>query len=226
MDCERLVPGILGQPTNALSSLVFVVAAGWIVLLALRGSREERAATIVFAMAVAVNGFGSFVYHGPQPSWGRWAHDVSIVAVLLFIVGHSWGPLRRWRTPPAIAAYLGVLALFGLGLALFRDASDPFAGALAAGAIGGHLMIRPRQPGRRRQEGWGLDRIAGRVALGAAALGVVAFLLGQTGSPWCAPDSWFQWHAVWHVLIAIALACYASATLSRGSRPAPRSDVA
>ena len=46
MDCEHIVSGMLGQPTNALSSLAFAVSAAWILVLVFRG---ERAVMIVFA---------------------------------------------------------------------------------------------------------------------------------------------------------------------------------
>jgi hypothetical protein len=53
------------------------------------------------------------------------------------------------------------------------------------------------------------------VGLAAIALGGVAFLLGRTGSPLCDPASVFQWHALWHVLVAAALVAYAYAIAGR-----------
>ena len=49
------------------------------------------------------------------------------------------------------------------------------------------------------------------MGLTAIAIGGIAFLLGRTGSPLCRPDSLFQWHALWHVLVAVALVAYAYA---------------
>jgi len=59
------------------------------------------------------------------------------------------------------------------------------------------------------------------LALVAIALGGVAFLLGQTGSPLCRPESAFQWHALWHVLVAVSLVAYAYALSVRRMVLAP-----
>lgn len=36
-------------------------------------------------------------------------------------------------------------------------------------------------------------------------IGGVAYLLGRTGSAGCDPNSWWQWHALWHTIIAAVL---------------------
>jgi hypothetical protein len=45
--------------------------------------------------------------------------------------------------------------------------------------------------------------------LAVLALASAAFLVGRTDAWFCNPDSTFQWHAVWHVLSAAAMALYA-----------------
>lgn len=213
MDCERIVSSFLGQPTNAISSLAFLVAAAWILILALRGDRTTRITMVVLALAVATNAVGSFVLHGPDPSWAHWAHDTAIMAVLLFIAIHALGRRGGWRPTVETGAYAIGLAVVGIGLAVIHGASDPFAGTLAAGAVVGEISTtsggvsggRRTLPSVAHRSG----AVARRVALVAIALGGVAYLLGQTGSPLCRPDSVFQWHAVWHVLVAVSLVAYA-----------------
>ena len=208
MDCEQIVSGVLGQPTNALSSLVFVVSAAWILALALRGGRAGRAMLIVFAVAVAANAVGSFSLHGPNPGWARWAHDAAIMSVLLFIGIRALGRIRGWRPPVEMAVYATGLVAVGVGLALIHGASDPFAGTLAVGAIVGEVATFPGQVRARPEGGANIARFVGLTAI---VLGSVAFLLGRTGSPLCGPESVFQWHALWHALVAVALVAYAYA---------------
>jgi hypothetical protein len=39
---------------------------------------------------MVANGIGSFAYHGPQPSWAKWAHDVPIAALVgLFVANEA-----------------------------------------------------------------------------------------------------------------------------------------
>jgi len=221
MDCEHIVSGFLGQPTNAVSSLAFLVSAAWILILALRGERATRAVLLVLALAVATNAVGSFALHGPNPGWAQWAHDVAILAVLLFMVVHAFGRIRGWRPTGQIGAYAVGLVAVGLGLAAIHGASDPFAGTLAAGAVVGEVAT---VSGGRRTRRSGAPRsgtVARGVGLAAIALGGVAYLLGQSGSPLCRPESVFQWHALWHVLVAVSLVAYAYALSVRPRVPAP-----
>lgn len=220
MDCERIVSGFLGQPVNAVSSLAFLVAAALILIVALRGDRTTRTVLLVLALAVLANAVGSFARHGPNPSWAQWAHDAAIMAVLLFVAVHALGRRRGWRPTIEIGAYAIGLAAVGLGLAVIHGASDPFAGTLAAGAVVGEIAT---VSGERRTPPPGVSRseaVARGVGLAAIALGGVAFLLGQTGSPLCRPDSVFQWHALWHVLVAVSLTAYAYALSVRPRAPA------
>ncbi len=227
MDCERIVSGFLGQPANALSSLAFLAAGAWILILAFRRDRATRFALIVLAVAVGANAVGSFARHGPDPSWAAWAHDVAIMAVLLFVPIHALARMLRWRPAIEIGAFAAGMVAVGLGLAAIQGASDPVAGTLAAGAVVGEVGASSRErraPGERdtrtgtHLRGSGVARSLGLTAI---TLGGVAFLLGRTGSPLCDPGSAFQWHALWHVLAAVALVAYAFAIAGRAGDRSP-----
>jgi hypothetical protein len=220
MDCERIVSGFLAQPTNAVSSLAFLVSGALILIVALRGDRATRAALFVLAIAVVANAVGSFARHGPDPSWAQWAHDAAILAVLLFVAVHALGQRRGWRPTVEIGTYsLGLVAV-ALGLAAIHGASDPFAGTLAAGAIIGEIATVSGDRRTRASAGSRNRTVARSVGLAAIAMGGVAYLLGQTGSPLCRPESVFQWHALWHVLVAVSLVAYAYALSVRPRVPA------
>jgi hypothetical protein len=81
-DCEQIGTGWLAQPVNAVSSLVFVPAGAWVAGRASRVGGRRRAELVAIGAALVANGIGSFAYHGPQPSWAKWAHDLPIVAVV------------------------------------------------------------------------------------------------------------------------------------------------
>jgi hypothetical protein len=211
MDCERIVSGFLGQPANALSSVAFLVSAAWILILALRRERTTRVSLSVLAAAVAANAVGSFARHGPDPSWAPWAHDTAIMAVLLFIAVHALARMSGWRPRVEIRAYAIGLGTVGLGLAAVHGASDPLAGALAAGAVIGEVATVTGDRRSRRSAGLRMETTARGLGVAAIALGGAAFLLGRTGSPLCVPESLFQWHALWHVLVAVSLVAYAHA---------------
>jgi hypothetical protein len=80
-DCERIGQALLAQPVNAITSLAFVVAGGWIVYRAL-GVSDGRTRMILFGIEVASVGVGSLLYQGPQPATAQNLHDGTIVVVV------------------------------------------------------------------------------------------------------------------------------------------------
>ena len=105
-DCERIRPGLIGQPANTISSLAFVAAA--VPIWRLARSPRSRAWKLV-AAALAFEGVGSVAYHGPGGRWSKTIHDIGIVA----LVGAFAAVLRaepRTATPTPVAATLGATA--------------------------------------------------------------------------------------------------------------------
>jgi hypothetical protein len=78
-DCERIGTGLLAQPINAVSALAYGAAAVAVVVPTLRAKGKRRALLAAYAGALAAVAVGSFAYHGPQPTWAGWAHDVTAV---------------------------------------------------------------------------------------------------------------------------------------------------
>ncbi len=113
-DCERLRPGWLAQPANALSSLAYLAVG---VSLLWRSARADvhRAALFVGGVAMVGVGIGSFSFHGPQPAWADLLHDGSIGALVAVLGGEALLTLFRgdgWRgVVPAWKAAAAWMAL-------------------------------------------------------------------------------------------------------------------
>ena len=205
-DCEHIGHAFLAQPSNALSSIAYVVAGMLLVRRAI--ARRTGAVLVTYGVLIAAIGVGSAAYHGPMPTWGRFAHDVSIAAVLAFVVGDE---VARARGAPARAGFAAFGALLGasaIALAAVPDAGNALDAVLILTAAVGELMAARSSPGG--------DAGARRAwLLGAAALtvGVALNALGRTDGPLCDPASPMQPHAAWHVLTAFVLWLYGIAVL-------------
>lgn len=120
-DCERIRSGWLAQPANAVSSLTFVAVGAWL-LWRLRASGVRRGVLIAGGVAMIAVGVGSFAYHGPQPGWAHPAHNASILALALVMVGDhirllartsvrnavsAWRPAAPWIVPALLAYWAG-----------------------------------------------------------------------------------------------------------------------
>ena len=105
-DCERIRPGLIGQPANTISSLAFIAAAVPIWRLA----RVPRsAAWKLVAAALVFEGVGSVAYHGPGGRWSKAVHDIGIVGLIAAFAA----VLRdepRTAAPTPVAATLGASA--------------------------------------------------------------------------------------------------------------------
>ena len=142
-DCEAFVDGVLAQPVNSLSSLAFLAVGGALVWWALRQPRGRRLLVAVYGGAVAANGIGGLLYHGPAWPGSTWVHDVALVAPLVFIVLYDVGTVRPMSSVQLLGAY-------GVIMAPGRHA-DRRAASVRLGRERGVRRARPRHraDGRR-----------------------------------------------------------------------------
>jgi hypothetical protein len=178
-DCELIGPGILGQPVNTLTTLPFFVLG---LLLVSRGGARW------VGVALIATGAGSFVFHGPMPAWGEWAHDVSLAWLIATIGGRG----TRWERWSRLPALLGLALVF----AVIPIAADPVAVALTV--VVGASILASRPP------------ITELIPLGLLAVVAILGRLGSTGGPLCDPGSIWQLHGLWHVGAAVAVTWWAA----------------
>jgi hypothetical protein len=99
-DCERVRPGLVGQPVNTATSAAYLAAAAWVWR-----RRVRRRGLWVGALALV--GAGSVAYHGPGTRAGKALHDGALVVLALMAATGS--PSSNRRLP--VAAGLGAVAV-------------------------------------------------------------------------------------------------------------------
>ncbi len=115
--CERVAPGLWGEPLNSLGNLAFLVAAVLVWRLA-AGHRVGRVLAGLIGLVFAA----STVFHLVATRWAGVADSVSIlVFVLVYVVLFArvfYGWRWAWLAAPAFLALTVVTALLGGGLYL------------------------------------------------------------------------------------------------------------
>jgi hypothetical protein len=115
-DCERIRPGLVGQPANTVSSFAFLAAA---VPIARHGRRAGSRPWAAVAGAAALEGIGSVGYHGPGGRGAKLVHDAGLVALTVTMataVGTDPRPAHiRPRTVVLTAAAVALHALSRTG---------------------------------------------------------------------------------------------------------------
>ncbi len=118
-DCEAIVDSFLGQPVNSLTTLAFVVAAG--IVWARTGRRWVT-------VGLAATGVGSFLFHGPMPSYAQVAHDVTLwflVTIVVVSVSIEFRSSGEWRHLVGPLALLAIVAVVGRLGATGNPLCDP-----------------------------------------------------------------------------------------------------
>ncbi|CAN0575733.1 unnamed protein product, partial [Laminaria digitata] len=147
--CERLGPGLLAEPVNAVTNLAFIVAAYFLVRMILRADpvvRRDAGIWALIALVLAI-GIGSSLFHTFAT---RWALLTDVIPIAIFILVYTWYAIRRFAEAPAWVCALGVAGVLGLAMAVppltgFRGGS--YVAALTALlVIGGYLKFGRAHP--------------------------------------------------------------------------------
>lgn len=84
--CERLAPGLLGEPLNALSNVSYFIAAWAIWSLAHSKGKIPTGIWILIVLTIAI-GVGSTLFHTFAT---RWSNIMDVVPILLFQLYFIW----------------------------------------------------------------------------------------------------------------------------------------
>jgi hypothetical protein len=151
---------------------------------------------------------------------GLLAQPINALSSLAFIPAGVLTIVAAMRATGRLRLHLAVYgsALIGVGLGSFayHGPQPAWAGRAHDGSIILALVaaiLLAATAGGRRNRIWRTG--PGRLSAALVAAALASYAAGRTGSPLCDPDSWIQFHAVWHVLAAgsaLALAWGAAAT--------------
>lgn len=209
--CERLGPGLLAEPLNAVTNLSFFIAAWLAHRSAKAAGRLDATMWVLIGLTTAV-GVGSTLFHTFAQ---RWAGLADVLPILLFIITYLGFAVWRFfgaRGAEALAVAVA-FPFFAGGLrsaaaAALPPAFNPAVGympALLALLVCGALLVV-----RRRAAGWWL--------LGAGAVFAVSLTFRALDQRLCDVFP-AGTHFMWHILNGVVLGALLFAWLRHGARP-------
>jgi len=215
--CERVGPGLLAEPANALSNIAFLAAAIalWHLQIRLRaGGREIPGDVRLLPALVFLVAVGSTLFHTLAV---RWAGLLDSLFILLYSGVFLYGFLRHAVGAPAWAA-VGAAAAFAL-------ISYAFPLLLPPGTLNGSTAYAPNLIGLLVITAWLAQRHA--PAARALGLGSVVFCISLTlrsvDQEMCARFP-LGTHFLWHLLNGLLL-WIVSREMLLGRYTAPRTSV-
>jgi hypothetical protein len=193
------------QPWSTYSTFAFCAVGLFILAMADRMAmaNESRSRDQTWLGFVALfMGPGSALFHGTLTSWGGWGDQLSMYALLAFIVTCDVTHLRHrpdWFARLFVVSFAAAVLLNGatgaLSTVVFILAGIG-TGVFALGAWGWWLPAA------------GYSRSGGRIALAFVVLGV-AIVPWVLSNPGVGDPVDIPYHATWHVLAALFVATYA-----------------
>ncbi|SEP52063.1 hypothetical protein [Amycolatopsis saalfeldensis] len=197
--CERIAPGLWGEPLNDLTNLAFLVAAAAVWWRA-HGARTGR----TLAVLVGLVFLASTVFHLTATRWGGAADSGFILVFVLYYAAmfpHVFLRVRlklSWLAAPAFVVLTVAMAALGGGLYL---------PALVGLVVFAGVLLYARDPY------WTHFAIAGALfALSLAFRSIDGVACGDfpTGT-----------HFLWHLLNALVLYVVSKAMISKEKAPSP-----
>ncbi len=199
--CERLGPGLLAEPLNAVTNGAFLVAAWQLQRLARHGGGSDRGVLALAVLALAI-GIGSGLFHTFATGWALAADVVPILLFqLLFLLLYLRRRVGLAPLPVAglcLAFLLACLAVRGLPPLL--NGSLMYAPTLAVLALLAWHQLRSLQS-------WLLVRATGLFSL--------SLLLRSLDNALC-PIWPIGTHLFWHLLNAAVLVLSGQALVAAG----------
>jgi hypothetical protein len=207
--CERLGPGLLAEPLNAISNLAFFAAALW-------GARAARtahsdAAVWVLVTLVFLIGVGSTAFHLFA---NRLAMMADVIPISVFIYVYLGFAMRRYLGAGWVVTGGALMLLLAVTFAIerwsppgFLNGSGTYVPALLAGLV---VAMIARA-----------EALAVAPYLIAASTLLAASLIFRTADQIACPLLPVGTHFVWHALNGLLLAVYLEAAIRFGVRRSP-----
>lgn len=212
-DCEAFGDGWLVQPVAAWTSLAYVVVGIVLMTTVASSGGRERALRITFGLLLVGTGVGSFLYHGPQPAIAGFAHDITFLTALWFLIIMNPAMPYGLRRPRAGASVVVVSVAIAITLAVAPSSTNLLTAISVVALVLSDLLMHR------------IGGIDGRWYAAALVLLATALLfnaVGRSGAATCTPDDVLQFHGLWHVQSAVAFGAYFAAMAKpRNQEPLP-----
>lgn len=200
--CEASVDAFIVQPINTYTNLIYVFIGLAILSHApthhARANLmyQQRAIPIVFGAATIAIGAGSFFYHASLTFVGQWFDLMGMYLLINLALLYNLARLRKLAGTHFAIAYVALNTTLGMALVIVPSIRREIFGALMLATIALEIWIqRTRRP--RIETRWFVAALASFFA------GYGIWLL-DNARILCAPTSWIQGHAIWHLLTALS----------------------
>jgi len=204
--CETVSTGFIRQPINAYTNLGYIIV-GILILIYLKKTSIEKSTTAaisglprkllkLFGIAYIAVGIGSFIYHASFIFLGEELDDDSMYMIAIFLVLFEAARIRKLSLRQFLWIYVLMNFAFEAIIYFFPLVRGGLFVFLMFVALGIELVAR------RMLSIYNEVRLTDHANLIFLA-GYFFWILDKSHA-FCYPNSFFQGHAIWHLLTAYA----------------------
>jgi hypothetical protein len=204
--CENIGRGIVRQPIDAYSNVIYVIVGVYIIFHLIYFSKDRlkyskitnlpRKILYVLAFASIAVGFGSFLYHAKFNFLGEQLDDDSMYLVGSFLLLSSFSHFKKFAANRFVLSYV-LLNIFLEILILIH----PLVRGLALGLLIVSMLFWENKNYKLNKNKLDRSLVTGVLLF---VFGYAIWILDYT-KIFCFPYSIFQGHAVWHILTGLAI---------------------
>jgi len=211
--CEQVSSQTIIQPINTFSSLIFVLVGILIIALAIVDFfRKNKTVSplekkplygIFYGFVVIMSGLGTIFYHVKLTFFGQFLDFLGINFIVTFILLYGIIIRRRRSQKLFIFLYLLINSIFAYFLLWLPYLRRYIVVILVALVIISEYMFHRRQNVLKKISANRMDKRFLYFAVVILLFGLFVWA-SDTNKMLCNPSSFFQGHALWHILSAIA----------------------
>lgn len=205
--CERVhLDRTIRQPANTWSNVAAIIvglAVLWVVGVAPSADTPSNPMTsptlysVLYGVCVIFLGPGSMFFHASVTKWGGLIDNISMNLFITFVFFYDFARVLKLSAGIFLLLYLLVNVMLAAVIRICDDLGTVVFGVGVGLACLLEALILNGDGGCHRKPGFLV------LALVLFGLAFVIWLLSKKpGRPLCWPDSWFQGHAIWHILAA------------------------
>jgi hypothetical protein len=197
--CEAPTCGIISEPANTWSNIVYFVLAYWIYKRVKKYHQDEKL-FMYFVPAIAFMGAFSFIYHASYNFFTQWFDFLGMFMMTGLFISLNFNRLNILKKKNILRFYIGSTLLFGLLTVIFYVTYIPLQSLVAVQA----LFLVGSEIGNRKKISFE-EYKPFLISVGLILIAVTFSVLDVTRTMCDPHNHYFQGHAIWHCFSALSL---------------------
>lgn len=192
---------LIRQPANVWSNFSMFAVAAIVLWLSRRRSDQNLlmanpSYSRLYAFGLTLTGLGSMFFHASLTHIGQWVDLIGMYFLATVLYLYNYSRLRPLPTRTLLLLYVASVTFFTLLMYFVPQANDILFGVLILVFV--FFVIFTQRKLKTKVRGWFIVFAAVSYYSGST------FWILDKELKLCAPDSWLQGHAAWHILAALA----------------------